>query len=127
MKAGTAAPKIAAAIQAKAYLGVEAPTSAQLNAARDACTGCHYGIPESENVPHDKVARAHYPRMADCLVCHDKLDPPESCKQCHIAKTPNFRPPSHGPEFKDKHGEKVADKASCAVCHGRKIACKDCH
>lgn len=127
VKAGNPAPRIAAALQAKTYLGGETPPPAQLEAARDACTGCHHGVAESENVPRDKATRAHFLRMADCLVCHDKLNPPESCKHCHVAKTPNFRPPSHGPDFKDKHGEKVPDKAGCAVCHGRKIACKECH
>jgi len=122
---GSAAPLIAAAIKGKTYLGIKPPAAASLAAAKDACTGCHYGIPESESVPHDKVNKAHFPQMADCLTCHNKISPPDSCSQCHVAST--FKPASHTAEFSDKHSDKALDKTGCATCHGRKFTCKGCH
>lgn len=124
---GSVAPLIAGAIRGKAYLGQTPPTAETLAAAKDACTGCHHGIPESENVDHSKPAKAHFPQMADCLVCHNKISPPDSCKQCHVESTPNFRPTSHAADFGDKHSDKGLDKSSCATCHGRKFTCKGCH
>jgi len=124
---GSVAPLIAAAIKGKTYLGVTAPTPESLAAAKDACSGCHHGILESENVPHDKPVKAHFPQMADCLTCHNKISPPDSCKQCHVESTPNFRPTSHTAEFGDKHSDKTLSKTGCATCHGRKFTCKGCH
>lgn len=124
---GSVAPLIAAAIKAKTYLGQNPPTAESLAAAKDACTGCHHGIPESENVDLTKPAKSHFPQMADCLVCHNKINPPDSCKQCHVETTPNFRPTSHTADFGDKHSDKTLDKSSCATCHGRKFTCKGCH
>jgi hypothetical protein len=124
---GSISPLIAGAIKGKTYLGQHPPTAESLAAAKDACTGCHRGIAESENVAHDKPAPSHFPQMADCLVCHNKISPPDSCKQCHVEKTPNFRPTSHAADFGDKHSDKALDKSSCASCHGRKFTCKGCH
>ncbi len=124
---GSVAPLIAGAIKGKTYLGLNPPSAESLAAAKDACTGCHRGIPESENVDLSKPAPSHFPQMADCLVCHNKINPPDSCAQCHIETTPNFRPASHTADFGDKHSEKTLDKSSCATCHGRKFTCKGCH
>jgi len=124
---GSVAPLIAAAIKNKSYLGVNPPTAASLAAANDACTGCHHGIAESESVPHDKPNKHHFPQMADCLTCHNKISPPDSCSQCHVPTAPNFRPTSHTTEFSDKHSDKTLSKVGCASCHGRKFTCKGCH
>lgn len=124
---GSVAPLIAAAVKSKTYLGAHAPSADSLAAAKDACTGCHRGIPESEDVSHSKPAGAHFPQMADCLVCHSKISPPDSCRQCHVESTPNFRPTSHAADFADKHSDKSLDKTGCATCHGRKFTCKGCH
>lgn len=124
---GSVSPVIAAAIKNGSYVGSHPPSATELAAAKDACTGCHRGIAESENVPHDKIVKAHYPQMSDCLVCHNKINPPESCEKCHVAKVPNFRPTSHTAEFGDKHSSKEMAKTECASCHGRKFTCKGCH
>lgn len=124
---GSIAPAIAAAVKNGTYTGSHPPTPAELDAAKDACSGCHRGILQSENVPQDKVVKAHFPHMADCLVCHNKINPPESCEKCHVATVPNFRPVSHTADFSDKHSDKTMDKTECASCHGRKFTCKGCH
>jgi len=127
VKMGSAAPLIAGAVKGKQYLGLTPPALEVLANAKDACSGCHYGIAESENVAHDKVVKAHFPQMGDCLTCHNKIQPPESCKQCHVESTPNFRPTSHAADFGDTHSQKTLAKTECASCHGRKFTCKGCH
>lgn len=66
--------------------------------------------------------------MADCLVCHSKIDAPFSCEFCH-ARNANLKPSSHTPDYLDTHTRKNAlpDKASCVICHGRRFACLGCH
>jgi hypothetical protein len=125
VKAGNPAPAIAAAIAARQYLGAEPPSPAQLET-KVTCAGCHHGIPESEVVPRDRVVKAHFPQMADCLVCHTEIKPPESCRKCHgVAQT--LKPTSHVAGYGDAHAEKTVPKTGCAVCHGRKITCGECH
>ena len=124
---GSIAPLIASAIKNKSYLGAHPATAAQLAAGKDACTGCHHGIAESENVPVDIATKSHFPAMADCLICHNKINPPDSCAKCHVATTPDFRPTSHDAAFSDNHATKNILKTECANCHGRKFTCKGCH
>jgi hypothetical protein len=125
VKMGNVAQTIAAAIAAKQYLGAEPPTPAQLEA-KLPCAGCHHGIPESESVPRDRLVKAHFPQMADCLVCHNQIKPPESCRKCHAAEQA-LKPTSHGAGFEEKHAEKTVAKTGCSTCHGRKITCGECH
>lgn len=124
---GSAAPLISAAIKSKSYLGARPASPAELAAAKDACTGCHHGIPESEDVPAGKAVKGHFPAMADCLVCHNKINPPDSCAKCHVAPAAGFKPTSHDAVFSDNHATKNVDKTECATCHGRKFTCKGCH
>ncbi len=118
---------ISAAVRAKTYLGDHPPSVESLAKIQDPCTVCHRGIPESGDVPHGKKTAVHFPRMADCLVCHGEIKPPDSCKKCHVESTPNFRPAGHTAEFADKHGDTDFPRQGCAVCHGRKFTCKGCH
>jgi hypothetical protein len=124
---GSVAPLIAAAIKNKTYLGAHPATPAELDAGKDACTGCHHGIAESENVPAEKATKAHFPAMADCLVCHNKISPPDSCAKCHVAPNGSFKPTTHDTAFSDNHATKAVAKMECANCHGRKFTCKGCH
>jgi hypothetical protein len=121
---GNLAPLIARAIDSGAYLDPAPPPSlrAQLNTP-NACAGCHHGIETSQ-----AVSAALFPRMADCLVCHNQVDPPFSCSQCHADSAP-LKPSNHTPDFLDSHTRKnaVFDKSTCAVCHGRKFTCLGCH
>lgn len=97
--------------------------------AKGECLGCHHSIDKSENISESDGKR-HFPRMEECMACHSSsINPPESCKQCHDEKSMTFRPASHSAEWVDKHGDKNAniDKASCAVCHGKRFTCKGCH
>ena len=66
--------------------------------------------------------------MADCLVCHNKVDPPFSCGFCHVEGA-NLKPASHAANFLESHSRKDAnlDLKTCAVCHGRKFTCLGCH
>lgn len=119
-------PLIAAAIKSKTWLGAAKEAPKRLNAS-NACTSCHHDIEESEAIT-EATGKAHYPRMADCLTCHNQINPPESCKTCHDPAT-NFRPADHTAAFVDGHAQKgaVADKQSCYGCHGRNFTCKGCH
>jgi predicted CXXCH cytochrome family protein len=122
LRLGNIAPILARAIEAKTYLSPPGDTGAHLHGTNP-CAACHRGLEES-----DKVTSAALPRMADCLVCHAQVDPPDSCELCH-AKGMKLKPANHTPDFLDSHSRKstVLDKPSCAVCHGRKFTCLGCH
>lgn len=85
------------------------------------CEGCHRGLEQS-----DKVTKAAFPRMEDCLVCHTKIDPPDSCAQCHVPG-PQLKPASHTSNWGDLHTHAKIEKQSCWVCHGKKFHCQGCH
>jgi predicted CXXCH cytochrome family protein len=122
LKMGNIAPLLARAVDAKIYLSPPGDLRAHLKGT-NACAACHRGLEES-----DAVSSAALPRMADCLVCHTQIDPPDSCEYCH-ARGMKLKPANHTPDFLDSHNRKNArlDKASCAVCHGRRFTCLGCH
>jgi hypothetical protein len=123
LQLGNLAPLIAAAIDKKTYLVPASPElRAQLNT-QNPCEACHRGLEAS-----DRPDRSGLPQMADCLVCHNQIDPPYSCEFCH-AKEAKLKPASHTPDFLDTHtsGKLGLDKAACAVCHGRHFHCLGCH
>ena len=120
LKLGNIAPVLAAAIKSKNYLSPSDDILRHLNGS-NACVACHRGLEES-----DAVTKAALPRMADCLVCHNKIDPPFSCETCH-AKGADLRPVSHAGDFIDRHSTKAVAKTTCAVCHGRRFSCMGCH
>lgn len=119
---GNVAPALLAAIDAGTYLGSAAGVRQHLTT-ENACEACHRGLRES-----DITGPAHYPPMADCLVCHATIDPPFSCELCHT-KEAVIKPASHTPDYIDVHSSKNArlDKPSCRICHGTGFRCMGCH
>ena len=122
LKLGNIAPVLKAAVDSGAYLSPPGDMRAHLNGSSP-CQACHRGLEES-----DAVTAAALPRMADCLVCHAQIDPPYSCAFCH-AKSMRLMPSNHVTGFVDTHSRKntTLDKATCAVCHGRRFTCAGCH
>lgn len=122
LQLGNIAPVIAAAIDKGTYLSPPGDLRAQLNT-NNACLACHHGIENSEG-----KTLSTFLRMADCLVCHNKVDPPESCKFCHVEGS-QLKPANHTAEFLEAHSRANAklDMKTCAVCHGRKFTCMGCH
>lgn len=120
-RVGNVASVIAAAIDAGKYLEPPGGLRKALDT-RNPCLGCHRGIETSE-----KVTRANLPRMADCLVCHAEISPPDSCTKCH-GDDAALKPASHTADFIDTHTSSAAvGKTGCAVCHGRTFTCQGCH
>jgi hypothetical protein len=119
---GNLAPVIRGAIDAKTYLSPAGDIRRHLDGG-NRCAACHRGMEQST-----ALARTDLPQMADCLVCHSKIDNPFSCEFCH-AKGAALKPSNHTPDFLDAHNRRNAkfDKESCAVCHGRKFTCMGCH
>jgi hypothetical protein len=121
---GNIAPVIATAIDRQQYLSLPGDIRRHLSSS-NACEACHRGLHES-----DAVSKLNYPAMADCLVCHSKVDPPFSCTFCHQAGA-HLKPASHTSDFLESHSSKKKqqplDKASCALCHGRTFTCLGCH
>ena len=114
---------IGKAVDSGAYLGKPADLQrADLNTS-NACAACHRGLDRSDVVTH-----AVFPHMADCLVCHNRIDAPFSCEKCHT-DIPSLKPASHVNDWLDRHSSKkvVKDLQSCAVCHGRRFTCLGCH
>jgi hypothetical protein len=122
LKMGNVAPAIAAAIDKGTYMSNPGDERAHLNSGNP-CEACHRGLEDS-----DRITAANFPRMADCLVCHNKIDVPFSCAECH-SESQLLRPASHTPNFLDTHssGKLKMDKSTCAVCHGRRFTCQGCH
>ena len=125
LKMGNIAPVIAAAIDSHEYLSPPHDIRRFLNT-KNSCEACHRGLRES-----NAVSGAEFPQMADCLVCHaklEKIDPPFSCTTCH-AKDFRLMPANHDAQWLDFHasGKSNMDKQTCAVCHGRKFTCRGCH
>jgi hypothetical protein len=123
LKLGNVAPVIAGAIDKGTYLGRNGAKIRSLLNSSNPCVACHRGLDESE-----AVSQANMPQMADCLVCHNQIDLPDSCAFCH-PKGAQLKPASHVPGFLDTHSNKNSglDLQSCAVCHGRKFTCLGCH
>jgi len=122
LKMGDVAPFIAQAIQHKTYLQPAGDIGAHLNT-RNPCEACHRGMEAS-----DRIGPANMPQMADCLVCHSRIDPPFSCEDCHARDT-HLKPASHVERFISLHssGKLQFDRIACAVCHGRTFQCMGCH
>ena len=121
---GNIAPVIARAIDNGTYLS---PPAGNLRAQLDTknpCEACHRGLAEAE-----EITRANMPQMADCLVCHDQVEPPFSCSFCHTKDAVLKPAATHTPDFLDSHPKKLASlgKETCDVCHGRKFRCLGCH
>lgn len=125
---GNLAPMIASAIDSKQYLG--SPNKHDLLKLRadlitnNPCEACHRGLRSSTSAP----TKQHFPNMEDCLVCHNKIDAPFSCSECHPS-TLNLKPANHAPDFLDRHttGKLNLDKTTCASCHGKRFTCLGCH
>ena len=120
----TIAPMILKAIEAKRYLSDPRHLAQDLaQAGKHPCMGCHRGLEKS-----DAVTMAAFPHMADCLTCHNTIDPPFSCVKCHD-EGQRLKPASHTSDWIDRHssGKANLDKPTCAVCHGRGFTCLGCH
>src|SRR5437870_5274316 len=80
--------------------------------AKFTCVSCHSSVQTSTRLEDNNL-----PAVAVCLGCH---------KEVAIG---TLKPTNHTPDFIDAHNRKNAnlDKASCAVCHGRKFTCLGCH
>jgi hypothetical protein len=120
LKMGNVAPVIAAAVKSGNYLGDPTGRLEHLNS-KNPCAACHAGIEDSI-----APSPALLPAMADCLVCHSKIDPPDSCETCHVAVA-TLMPANHTEKFVDSHSEKSVSKTGCALCHGRNFTCQGCH
>jgi hypothetical protein len=120
LKMGNIAPVLAKAIDSGQYLSAAGDARRFLNTSNQ-CAACHRGLEEA-----DAVNDAHFPRMADCLVCHNKIELPFSCVTCH-GEGAKLRPASHTADFEDRHSSPKMQKVGCAVCHGRTFTCRGCH
>ena len=119
---GNVAPAILAAIESNQYLGPVDGLKKSLSTANE-CQACHRRLSEI-----DEKNPAHYPQMADCLVCHATIEPPFSCELCHPSDA-KLKPATHNADFMDTHSSQIAtlDRSTCKVCHGVKFRCKGCH
>jgi hypothetical protein len=120
LKMGNIAPVLAKAIDSGQYLSAPGDARRFLNTSNQ-CVACHRGLEEA-----DAVTDAHFPQMADCLVCHNKIELPFTCVTCH-GEGAKLRPATHTADFEDRHSSPKMVKVGCAVCHGRAFTCRGCH
>jgi hypothetical protein len=122
LKLGNVDPVIGEAVAKGLYLS-QHPHTRDVNP--NQCQGCHRGLASAETA----LTKANYPHMADCLVCHNKIDVPFSCEQCHSEPPAKLQPANHTAGFIDRHTAKDSglDKSECASCHGKKFTCLGCH
>ena len=122
LKLGNIAPILAAAMDKGTYLSPAGNIRPLLNTTNQ-CQACHRGLDQS-----DAVSRANMPQMADCLVCHNQIEPPFSCTFCHPSDA-KLKPVTHTADFLDSHPKQLTalGKQNCAVCHGQKFRCLGCH
>jgi hypothetical protein len=122
LQMGNVAPILAAAIDSGAYLGRHEDRHHHMNQ-ENACEACHRGLRET-----NLAGKENLPAMADCLVCHSKVDNPFSCSKCHLEGV-SLRPASHTRDFVDLHatGKLGLDRQTCLPCHGRTFTCMGCH
>jgi hypothetical protein len=114
---------IGKAIDSGEYLGKASDVHRPDLKTANVCMTCHRGLDRS-----DEVSLAAFPLMADCLVCHNKVEPPYSCAKCH-AEDAHLKPASHTNDWLDRHTSRKTpkDTQTCAVCHGRQFTCLGCH
>jgi len=117
---GNVAPVLAAAIDQGKHFEPSASLRFQLET-KDACLACHRGLHHTE-----AATPANLPRMADCVVCHDRIDPPFSCRKCHVEES-RLKPATHTTDYLGRHSHLRLDKPSCRVCHGVGFRCMGCH
>jgi hypothetical protein len=123
VKLGVSAALIQA-IDAKTHLGPVAPELRRVLETGNVCQSCHRGMAAVSGA----LAKANYPAMSDCLVCHNKIDPPFSCEKCHAEEVRTLVPANHTAGFIDLHTNKDSvSKETCASCHGRRFTCMGCH
>ena len=118
----------------------------------DACGTCHKNPDEPEAMPpipgkYDGFAHTQHPdlkcskchslvingkfdpeipEMADCQMCHAKMNGPLECKVCHLGETP--LPIDHKfASWHQDHGmEASVGTSDCSQCHDQS-SCGDCH
>jgi Cytochrome c7 and related cytochrome c len=120
VKLGNIAPVLAKAIDSRTYLGDPGQVRPFLNTTNQ-CVACHRGLETSA-----EVTPANFPRMADCLVCHNRIEPPYSCEKCHD-DIKSLTPATHDAKWGDVHTSPKIPKDPCAGCHGRRFTCQGCH
>jgi hypothetical protein len=122
LKLGNVAAVIARAIDSESYLSPPGEIRKHLNT-KNSCAACHRALEHS-----NEVSMAAFPQMADCLVCHNQIDPPFTCAKCHDEGA-KLKPADHTTDYLDRHTKRgtIQNKESCAVCHGRRFTCLGCH
>ncbi|MHB8762178.1 MAG: hypothetical protein ACYC6J_07335 [Coriobacteriia bacterium] len=89
--------------------------------AKDACRACHTekAAPPDHATEDWLIVHAGHSQDPECATCHKwKRD---WCADCH-----RDRPRSHGPDWRQVHGERVAQHRSCEACHSGTF-CVRCH
>ena len=85
------------------------------------CVDCHIGMDQT-----DYASRVNWPGMEDCLACHNNLEAPFDCENCH-PKVEVIRPDTHRGDFILEHKEHArSESMPCAKCHEENY-CEECH
>jgi hypothetical protein len=90
------------------------------------CGDCHKDLDK----PLDADHRGHFPKMADCLACHDQRKATTECSACHTSDD-SRKPQDHLVNWLNRHGAaaSMAEEQQCNQCHGHSniVECQSCH
>lgn len=99
-----------------------------------ACLKCHDGDTAKDDCGacHTAKAAPETHRTADWLVVHGQASLGQDCDRCHkwasrwCADCHSQRPKSHGNDWRQVHGARVAEHRNCEACHAGSF-CTKCH
>ena len=100
-----------------------------LDRAKLECATCHVS-PAHLDQPLAVGQVGHFPKMTDCMSCHEQRKAANDCATCHMPWE-KLTPRDHMVEWLSRHGAVASaeEENRCNQCHGQSniVSCQSCH